>query len=478
MMETLDHWIGGVPVTPAGGEYLPVTDPATGRTVRRVARGGAADVDAAVHAAVQATANWLAVPALGRGRLLVELARAMRADATTLAALESSETGKPGQVALAEVENSATYFEFYGGLVGMPVGETLDVAPDQHVFTIREPFGVIGVITPWNLPLNQSARACAPALAAGNTVVLKPSENTSASSVRLAQLATEVGFPAGAFTVVLGTGAEAGAALVHHRDIAKVAFTGSVPTGQVIAGIAADRVIPVTLELGGKSANIVFSDADLDAAIAGAVQGFTANAGQVCSAGTRLLVQREVHDEVVSRLVDAVARIRVGHDMGPLVTREQFRKVQEYFKIAESEGARVETGGTVSDFAAESGGFYIDPTVYSGVDNAMRIAREEIFGPVLVVIPFDTEADAVAIANDSDYGLVAGVWTRDISRGLTVSGRLRTGQVFVNTWSTGSVQTPFGGWKNSGYGREKGVEALHHYGQIKCVTVKLDSARL
>ncbi|MBF0662397.1 aldehyde dehydrogenase [Rhodococcus sp. BL-253-APC-6A1W] len=477
-METLDHWIGGAAVPPAGGEYLAVTDPATGRTVRQVARGDAADVDAAVRAAVKATARWLAIPALSRGRLLVDLARAMRADASVLAALEISETGKPEKVALAEVENSATYFEFYGGLVGMPAGETLDVAPDQHVFTIREPFGVIGVITPWNLPLNQSARACAPALAAGNTVVVKPSENTSASSVRLAQLATEVGFPEGAFTVVLGTGAEAGAALVHHPDVAKVAFTGSVPTGRVIAGIAADRVIPATLELGGKSANIVFADADIDAAVAGAVQGFTANAGQVCSAGTRLLVQRDVHDEVVTRLVDAVSRIRVGHDMGPLITRDQFEKVQEYFKIAESEGARVETGGTVSAFAAESGGFYIDPTVYSGVDNAMRIAREEIFGPVVVVIPFDTADEAIAIADDSDYGLVAGVWTRDISRALTVSGRLRTGQVFVNTWSTGSVQTPFGGWKHSGYGREKGVEALHHYGQVKCVTVKLDSARL
>ncbi|WP_081314320.1 aldehyde dehydrogenase family protein [Rhodococcus pyridinivorans] len=477
-MDRLDHWIDGKSVAPSSGDYLDATDPATGRTVRHVARGTAADVDAAVRAAVAAGPAWLRIPALARGRMLVDLARAMREDADNLAALETSETGKPSKVALAEVENSATYFEFYGGLVGMPAGETLDVAPDQHVYTVREPFGVIGVVTPWNLPLNQSARACAPALAAGNTVVLKPSEYTSASSVRLAQLASDVGFPPGTFGVVLGTGGEAGAALVHHPEIAKVAFTGSVPTGRVIGGIAAERIVPLTLELGGKSANVVFADADLDAAVAGAVQAFTSNAGQVCSAGTRLLVQREVHDELVRRLVEKVEAIRVGTDMGPIITRSQFEKVQEYFEIAESEGVRVETGGQVSAIAERTGGFFVDPTVYTGVDNAMRIAREEIFGPVLVVIPFDTTDDAVEIANDSDYGLVAGVWTKDVSRALTVSGRIRAGQIFVNTWSTASVQTPFGGWKNSGYGREKGVEALHHYGQVKCVTVKLDSSRM
>jgi aldehyde dehydrogenase (NAD+) len=472
-METLEHWIGGAAVAPHGGGYLPVTDPATGRTVRQIADGDSDDIDTAVVAASRATSEWLKIPALARGRLITDLGRAIRANKSELAELEVSETGKPLAVASGEIENSAVYFEFYGGLVGMPVGETLDVAPDQHVFTKREPYGVIGVITPWNVPLNQASRACAPALAAGNTVVLKPSENTSATSVRLAQLATEVGIPAGVVNIVLGNGRDAGAALAQHPEVAKVAFTGSVPTGRAVAGIAAERIIPVTLELGGKSANIIFADADLDTAVAGALAAFTGNAGQVCSAGTRLLVQREVHDEVVRRLVDAVAAIRVGRDMGPIITREQFGRVQEYFKVAESEGVRAETGGTVSALAEETGGFYIDPTVYTGVDNSMRIAREEIFGPVVVVIPFDTDDDAVAIADDSEYGLIAGVWTRDVSRALAVSDRLRTGQVFVNTWSTASVQTPFGGWKNSGYGREKGVEALHHYGQVKCVTVKL-----
>ncbi|PXW24622.1 aldehyde dehydrogenase [Nocardia sp. 348MFTsu5.1] len=472
-MQKLDHWIGGASSAPSAGEYLDVIDPASGNEVRRIASGNAADISAAVAAAEAAAEAWRQVPGLARARLFSDLARAMRENAQELAGLEISETGKPESVALGEVEGSATYFDFYGGLIGMPIGETLDVAPDQHVYTRREPFGVVGVITPWNVPINQAARACAPALAAGNVVVVKPSEYTSSTTVRLAQLASEVGFAPGVFNVVLGGGAGAGAALVQHPSVAKVAFTGSVPTGRAIGKIAAERIIPLTLELGGKSANIIFADADLDAAVAGSLQAFTANAGQVCSAGTRLLVHRSVHDEVVKRLVDRAANVRVGRDIGPLITRDQFSRVQEYFAVAESDGAVAAAGGTVSAVARETGGFYIDPTIYTGVDNTARIAREEIFGPVVVVIPFDDDTEAVALANDSDYGLVAGVWTKDVSRALTVSDRLRVGQVFVNTWSTASVQTPFGGWKNSGYGREKGVEALHHYSQVKCVTIKL-----
>ncbi|WP_242484624.1 MULTISPECIES: aldehyde dehydrogenase family protein [unclassified Rhodococcus (in: high G+C Gram-positive bacteria)] len=473
-LDKLDHWIAGSAVMPTSANYMAVTDPATGCEARQLACGNAHDVDLAVQAASAAETAWKQIPALARARLFGDLARAMRADSAELARLEISETGKPEAVALAEVENSATYFDFYGGLIGMPAGDTLDVAPDQHVYTRREAFGVIGVITPWNVPLNQAARACAPALAAGNTVVVKPSESTSASTVRLAQLATEVGFPAGVFNVVLGTGQDAGAALVAHPDVSKVAFTGSVGTGRAIGHVAADRIIPVTLELGGKSANIVFADADVEKAVAGSLLAFTANAGQVCSAGTRLLVHRSIHDEVVQKLAASAAAVRPGRDIGPLITRAQFERVQEYFKIAESEGAQAVTGGTVSVVAQETGGFYIDPTVYIGVDNSARIAREEIFGPVVLVLAFDTEDEAIELANDSDYGLVAGVWTSNVSRALRVSERIRVGQVFVNTWSTGSVQTPFGGWKNSGYGREKGVEALHHYSQVKCVTIKFE----
>lgn len=473
-MDKLEHWISGTTTAATRGDYLSVIDPATGSEVRRIANGDATDVDFAVASADVAMSAWREIPALGKGRLLTELARSIRDHADELAVLEISETGKPQVVAQADIENAATYFDFYGGLMGMPAGDTLDIAPDQHVYTRREPYGVIGVITPWNVPINQAARAVAPALAAGNTVVVKPSEATSATTVRLAQLATDVGFPPGVFNVVLGTGRETGAALVSHPTVAKVAFTGSVQTGRDIGKIAAGRILPLTLELGGKSANVIFADADLDAAVEGSVKAFTANAGQVCSAGTRLLVHRSVYDTVVAKLVERSQQIRVGIDMGPLITRDQYLRVQDYFTVAKNEGAQAVTGGTVSGIAGETGGFYVDPTIYIGVDNSARIAQEEIFGPVLVVIPFESDHEAIAIANDSDFGLVAGVWTRDISRALTVSDRIRAGQVFVNTWSTGSVQTPFGGWKNSGYGREKGVEAIDHYSQIKCVTVKLD----
>jgi aldehyde dehydrogenase (NAD+) len=472
-MDILQNWIDGASVASEGGNFEVGVDPASGGHTLRISSSTKGDVDTAVEAARRAAHGWRHFPSAARGALLYRLAQSIRENKDRFALMEIQDTGKPRAVALTEIENSAAYFEFYAGLVNLPIGETLDVQPNQHVFTKREPFGVVGVITPWNVPLNQAARACAPALASGNVIVAKPAETSSQSTILLAQLATEVGFPDGVLNVVLGKGSVVGMAIVSHPDVRKVAFTGSVATGRVIGHVAADRLIPLTLELGGKSANIVFEDAELEFAATEAVRAFTGNAGQVCSAGTRLFVQRSIHDAFVAKVAEIAGRIKVGSDMGPMITRTQYEQVQRYFKIAQDEGAHLEMGGSVSDRPDLAGGFYVNPTVYSNVNNSMRIAREEIFGPVLVTIPFDSEEEVIELANDSDFGLIAGVFTRDISRALRVADEIESGQVFVNSWSTGAVQTPFGGHKNSGYGREKGIEALHHYTHVKCVVVVL-----
>lgn len=465
----LDHWIDGISCPPSSGRYIANVNPMTGAAGVNVAAGTSADVDAAIAAAQRVADEWRRFNAAERGRLMQALAARIRAARTELAEMERAETGKPMAGALAEIEGSAQYFEFYGSLVYLPTGDVLDVAPDQHVFTKREPYGVVGVITPWNLPLNQAARAIAPALVAGNVVVVKPSEITSQTTIAMARMASEVGFPAGVINIVLGTGKDVGEAIVAHPAVRKVAFTGSVGVGRAIGHIAAERIIPLTLELGGKSANIVFEDADLDLAAAESVKGFTLNAGQVCSAGTRILVQRSIYDRFVEAVRKAVAGIVPGENLGPIITPAQFQRVQSYFKVAAEDGATLVHGGAV----AGPDGFYVQPTVYADVTNDMRIAREEVFGPVGVLIPFDTEEDAIRMANDSDYGLIGTVWSRDISRALRVADRIEAGQVFVNVWNTMSVQTPFGGHKNSGYGREKGIEAIHHYSHLKTVTVKI-----
>ncbi|MBB3710522.1 aldehyde dehydrogenase (NAD+) [Limimaricola variabilis] len=472
-LERLDHWIGGASAQPATGDYIETVSPMTGAAHLRVAAGDAGDVARAVAAAEAARDGWRRFPAAERGRLMLALAQKMRAEKERLAEMERADTGKPMAGALGEIEGSAQYFEFYGSLVYLPVGDVLDVAPDQHVFTRREPYGVIGVITPWNLPLNQAARAIAPALVAGNTIVAKPSEITSRTTIEMARMASEVGFPAGVINIVLGTGEAVGEAIVRAEAVRKVAFTGSVGVGRAIGRIAAERIIPLTLELGGKSANIVFEDADLDLAAAEAVKGFTLNAGQVCSAGTRLLVQRSIYDRFMDKLAAEIAKIVPGENLGPLITPAQFERVKGYFTTAEEDGARLLAGGGIAEVAGQEGGFYVKPTIYADVTNSMRIAREEIFGPVGVAIAFEDEDEAVRIANDSDYGLIGTLWSRDVSRALRVADRIEAGQIFVNVWNTMSVQTPFGGHKNSGYGREKGIEAIHHYSHLKTVTVKI-----
>ncbi|MFZ5541984.1 MAG: aldehyde dehydrogenase family protein [Pseudomonadota bacterium] len=462
---------------PAGGQTLTLTNPSDGAALVPVARGGAADVDAAVQAAHAALAgDWGRCTAAERGRVLTRMSARVLEQADELARLEALDVGKPLRQGRADAVALARYLEFYGGAADKVHGQTIPFANGYTAFTLREPHGVTGHIVPWNYPMQIIGRSVGAALAMGNACVLKPAEEACLSALAFAHIAHEAGLPAGALNVVPGLGEEAGAALSAHPGVQHLSFTGSVATGALVQAAAAQNAVPVTLELGGKSPQIVFDDADLDAALPFLVNAGIQNAGQTCSAASRILVQRAVFDTVVARMAERYRALKAGPalqdlDLGPLISARQRETVQRYLRLAQDSGLPIAAQGAVVSGAPE-GGFYVPPTLVTQVPPEHALAQEEIFGPVQVVIPFDDEADALRIANGTPYGLVAGVWTRDGGRQLRLARALKCGQVFVNNYGAGGgIELPFGGVKHSGHGREKGFEALYGFSTLKTVAI-------
>ena len=460
---------------------LDVIDPATARPFARTMRSGAAEVDAAVNAARKASDDgWRDSSFEQRGRILRRISEGVLKNREELTELESLDTGKPLKQAGADVAAAARYFEFYASVIETLQGETIPGKDGAFVFTDREPFGVTGHIIPWNYPMQISARTIAPALAAGNCCVLKPAEEAPLTPIRLAWIALEAGLPKGVLNVVPGLGEEAGTALSNHQGIDHIAFTGSREVGTIIAQAAAVNIVPVTLELGGKSPNIVFPDADLSVAAPTIVNSIIQNAGQTCSAGSRLLVHASIYDAVVEQVRERLSALTLGPgredpELGPLISDIQRQRVSRFVNdaLANNEGELL-TGGAIPETGKAAHGYFFEPTLISRVSAQARIWREEVFGPVLAAAPFDDEVHAVELANGTDYGMISAVWTKDINRVHRLIRTLRTAQIFVNSYGAGGgVELPFGGYKRSGYGREKGVAGLLEYTQLKTVLIKL-----
>lgn len=472
------HHIGNAAVRSSSERTIPVIDPSDGQAFDEIQRGTPEDIAAAVRAARQCYEGvWRRLSAAERGRLLMRLSNAVAQHADELAAIEQRDCGKPTRQAKADVTALVRYFEFYAGACDKLHGETLPYQDGYTVLTWREPHGVTGHIVPWNYPMQIFGRSVGGALAAGNVCVVKPSEDACLSLLRVAQIAAEVGFPAGAINIVTGYGHEVGDALARHEGIDHISFTGSPRVGTLIQQAAAERHCPVTLELGGKSPQIVFADADLDAVLPVVINAIVQNAGQTCSAGSRLLVEQSLYEPLLVRLGNAFANLRVGPaamdlDVGPLIRSSQQQRVWDFLSDAQHAGIPMVAQGQVVDEAPESG-YYQAPTLLRDVPVSHRLAQEEVFGPVLAAMSFRDEDHAVELANATQFGLVAGIWTRDGGRQLRMARRVRSGQVFINNYGAGGgVELPFGGVKSSGYGREKGFEALYGFTTLKTVAIR------
>ncbi len=475
-------FIDGKWVDAESGKTFSTPNPATGKTHAEIAEADKADVDKAVAAARRAfDGKWSKMSARDRGRLLYKLSQLIESKTQELAALETADNGKPiKESAYIDLPSVVENFEYFAGWATKIEGETIPVPGQMFNYTLREPVGVCGQIIPWNFPLLMAAWKLAPALAAGNTVVLKPAEQTPVTAMELGKLFQEAGFPDGVVNIVPGYGETAGAALASHPGIDKVAFTGSTEVGKIIAHAAADNLTKVSLELGGKAPNIIFADADIEQAVNGAMMGIFFNQGQVCCAGSRLFVEESVKDEFLTRFKEKAGKIKVGDpmdkatQMGPQVSEEQLTRIKGYVDIARGEGATVYAGGSSPELEGDfQQGYFFQPTIFSEVQNQMRVAQEEIFGPVTSVITFTDEDDLIKQANETIYGLSAGIWTNNLTRAHRFAKAIKAGVVWINTFNMFNAASPFGGYKQSGYGREMGKHALEMYTQVKSVWVDL-----